>query len=641
MMFKVEQLKHSAESKLHCVRNVALAAATRGGYCQAPRLPLRQRPQPLHHDDTSHGSYLLKASAVATPRMSASPCSPLRTPSPVLLRQLQSAHQDDTSNTPFPPVKAFAVSGQQSAALMTSSPVRFRQLQPIHQYDTPFASFPGKASAVSRQRSSVSPRPRPRAISPAGSQTSLCSTTASADDSASSRSSSLQVAPQKSGLAHPTELSRHLERPNRHYRRVLVIECGFGTRMNPMQTQIIIDAGFQVRWVDNLPNPERAGFDMVHHFGFLQRAIDEFQPHLLMCASKGGPYMIAAWETGLWTGPSLMINRHPSLQRLPPNVRIVICQGSNDEVYSVHSRDELECLVSSCSPNQTLLYYTCDGVNACGNVCRQGDNHNQVSLLHYDCLPRLMDAALAQHESPDVQLMRSWTDLAFVPERLQAESFLGYMPDALFRFWASLGQRGEDCSALFPVAPSSQEFAMVSMLFGTNPKVPSAYPGYRAHGRIHSIDRVENGSCACNFHSYCTALRVAIEKQGIAFEAGLHMRWGFHGSDAQAITSIVSEGFRPASNRQAWGPGTYFARDANYCFQYFCKGHGDGTKKLLVCLLGSGMPCLGNCNNEMGALPTRQGRQEYNSSVDSISNPEIYIMQQDAAYPAYVVTFSE
>jgi len=185
---------------------------------------------------------------------------------------------------------------------------------------------------------------------------------------------------------------------------------------------------------------------------------------------------------------------------------------------------------------------------------------------------------------------------------------------------------------------------MVSALFHTNPKVPSAYPGYRAQATVHSIDRVENATYGLgNFHAYCMSLRAALEKQGIAFEPALHMRWAFHGSDAHAIASIVGDtaGFRPKSNRQAWGPGTYFARDANYCFHHFCKPQQDGTKKLLLCLLASGMPCLGNSENTIGALPVRQGQQEYNSAVDSMSNPEIYIMPESSAYPAYVITFSD
>jgi len=471
----------------------------------------------------------------------------------------------------------------------------------------------------------------PRQASPAGSQISACSTTASFDTIMSSRSSSPQVTSQRSFLNAQVDVPAPLERFNRPYRRVLIIETGFGRRMNPGQSQIIVDAGFQVGWLEQLPNPEISGIPVVHFLGHIKNAIDQFQPDLLMCASKGGPYMIAAWEAGLWGGPSLMINRHPSLQRLPTHIRIVICQGSNDEVYPVCNRAELESLVSSGAPNQTMLYYTCNGVNACGNVCRRGDTHNQMSLLEYDCLPRLMDAALAQRESPEMQLMRSWIDVAITPQRLQAESFLGYTPESLFRFWTISGRAEEDTRVLFPVSPAAQEFSMVSTLFHANPKVPSAYPGYRAHATILGIERVENATYGRgNFQAHCASLRTALEKTGVSFEPALHMRWAFHGSDAHSIASIARD---PV--------GTYFARDANYCFHHFCKPQQDGTKKLLVCLLASGMPCLGNSETPISAFRARQGQYTYNSALDSMSNPEIYIMPESSAYPAYVITFSD
>ena len=41
----------------------------------------------------------------------------------------------------------------------------------------------------------------------------------------------------------------------------------------------------------------------------LKQAIDEFEPDLLICASKGGAYATGLWKAGLWDGPTLLINR--------------------------------------------------------------------------------------------------------------------------------------------------------------------------------------------------------------------------------------------------------------------------------------------------------------------------------------------
>merc|ERR1712196_323806 len=94
-------------------------------------------------------------------------------------------------------------------------------------------------------------------------------------------------------------------------------------------------------------------------------------------------------------GPSVLINAHPSLRELPEDVPIVLAVGSNDEHY-VRSRAELEDLVATGSENMCFLYYAgSSGPAASGQRSRVGDMHNMESLLHYDCLPRLMDAALS------------------------------------------------------------------------------------------------------------------------------------------------------------------------------------------------------------------------------------------------------
>merc|ERR1712048_1108018 len=72
-----------------------------------------------------------------------------------------------------------------------------------------------------------------------------------------------------------------------------------------------------------------------------------------------------------------------------------------------------------------------------------------------------------------------------------------------------------------------------------------------------------------------------------------------------------------------WGSGTYFARDAKYVADgSFCKREADGTRQMLACLAMTGMPCLGDPEHK-GVLPMRQGVHRYNSTVDSLSNPEI------------------
>jgi len=358
--------------------------------------------------------------------------------------------------------------------------------------------------------------------------------------------------------------------------------------------------------------------------------------------------MTALWQSGCWTGPSLMINAHPTATELPKGVTIVVAQGSNDEVYK-HSRHYLEKLVSTGTDNRCLLYHTTDsGPLASGHRTRMGDTHNQGSLIAHDCLPRLMDAALSG-ECPELSLVRSWRR-QLSERRLEAEAWLGYTPELLRRFWVSQGRRGKDKRKLFEVPRSSEEFAKVATIFRAAPKEKAAYCGdnHPAWERraILSIERVENSSQGdATIKPYVDSLQKSIAEQGLVFEPGVHTRWAFHGTDA--IDSIVHcpiQGFQPLASgtkgASLWGLGTYFARDAKYVGEGgFCKPLADGSYRMLMCLLATGMPCLGDPGHR-GVLPTRQGAHPYNSSLDFLSSPEIFILQHaGAGCPAYVITF--
>ncbi|CAE7241778.1 PARP14 [Symbiodinium necroappetens] len=54
----------------------------------------------------------------------------------------------------------------------------------------------------------------------------------------------------------------------------------------------------------------------------------------------------------------------------------------------------------------------------------------------------------------------------------------------------------------------------------------------------------------------------------------------------------------------------------------------------------TGVPCLGDPDHK-GVLPFRNKPHRYNCSVDSLSSPEIFIVQHPgSALPAYLITFA-
>jgi hypothetical protein len=395
-----------------------------------------------------------------------------------------------------------------------------------------------------------------------------------------------------------------------------------------------------------VPNPELPNFDMTPHIYKLRDVIREYQPDLLAVASKGGAYLAVLWQLRYWTGPTLVLNRHPTLTALPEDANVVLAHGSNDEVYP-QPRERLEAVIRTGHPNNCLLYYTNNsGLLGGRTLTRQGDFHNMESLLLYDCLPRLCDAALCR-EGPEMQLMQSWRQMTS-DERSEAERWLGFTMSDLRRLWDRDSQ-GAGESVAFEVPTGCEEWDMVSAIFKAQPKVARAYhdmnPGMWQNVEIARIDRIENAFQDDGCEAYARTVQRGLEQQGLTFRPGLHTRWAFHGSSA--VEEIVRDpvaGFQPllggSRASTVWGPGTYFARDAKYVYDGgFCRVLPDGSRQILLCLLMTGMVCLGDPDHK-GLLPIRSGRHRYNSSVDYLSNPEIFITQYpQAAYPAYVITF--
>ena len=114
-----------------------------------------------------------------------------------------------------------------------------------------------------------------------------------------------------------------------------------------------------------------------------------------------------------------------------------------------------------------------------------------------------------------------------------------------------------------------------------------------------------------------------------------------------SLNSIVDDrhtGFdRETAEVQLWGNGVYFARDASYP-EFFGRAAapaacGDGTMKVLLCLVVTGMSCLG-ANGLILRDQMRTRKNKYNSFVDSLSSPEIFAVQDGrAAFPAYIIQY--
>jgi len=465
--------------------------------------------------------------------------------------------------------------------------------------------------------------------------------------------------------------------PDRHGKKVLAIGPGLGFLANPQQIASVERAGFDVRRL-SCASPADKGFVMATAIRDVLDAITSFKPGVILCASKGGAYMVELWKR-MEAGEvpkdigCLMINAHPEATKLPEGVKVVLVQGSKEDVwpkprfstdeerdkrgvvvmpdYSKGEKpDSLEALIRTGSPMLCLLYYT---VTQEGHRERKGDSHNPASLLKYNCLPRLIDSLLSPY--PPFAFVESHA--CFTSEaRCNHEKFLGFEPRSLRRFWASEGQKGCDEQKRFRVLQNSDEYKAVVGIFQGEPDVKRFYaPDYKIGERVQVayIERIENGNMQESMDTLYGSVKDSFERLKVSFQGGVHTRWLFHGTgSAEVVTKIVEDptgvGFSPlATERHLWGKGTYFARDAAYCKDIkVCDKCLDeeGHMMIIMCLVVVGVPCLGQetvATTELIHPQMRPVKLRYTSMVDDLSNPEIYVVQagQDI-YPAYVIHFS-
>ena len=92
-----------------------------------------------------------------------------------------------------------------------------------------------------------------------------------------------------------------------------------------------------------------------------------------------------------------------------------------------------------------------------------------------------------------------------------------------------------------------------------------------------------------------------------------------------------------------YGRGVYFAKDASYSARdaYSPRDHNYGYKYIYLVRALTGEFTTGN--SSMIAPPHKNAANfiEYDSVVDNVANPAIFVIFQDAlVYPDYLITFT-
>ena len=136
-----------------------------------------------------------------------------------------------------------------------------------------------------------------------------------------------------------------------------------------------------------------------------------------------------------------------------------------------------------------------------------------------------------------------------------------------------------------------------------------------------------------------------LQRQGCT--DGYERTWLFHGTGEDTALKIMSQGFNRnfgflEVNKNAltmYGKGVYFAANASYSSSHrYSKPNGAGEQQMFACRVLVGEYCLGR--KDQPTPDVRQGTELFDSTVDDVNKPEIFVTYHDAqAYPEYLITF--
>jgi len=116
----------------------------------------------------------------------------------------------------------------------------------------------------------------------------------------------------------------------------------------------------------------------------------------------------------------------------------------------------------------------------------------------------------------------------------------------------------------------------------------------------------------------------------------------FHGTSFENVEKIIVNGFNRDFNIHArYGKGTYFAKSPRYAAKYAKKEGKSGALALLACRCIVGKSGLGKRDMAESELYDKDNPdQQYDSLVDDLKNPQLYVINRDYhAVPLYVILF--
>ena len=162
--------------------------------------------------------------------------------------------------------------------------------------------------------------------------------------------------------------------------------------------------------------------------------------------------------------------------------------------------------------------------------------------------------------------------------------------------------------------------------------------------RITGVSRVQNLPM---WQTYAVKRQTVVMRDGLGVQAGTSAARCerpclFHGCPAHIVPKIVQQGFNRSftgttSGRAVYGKGVYFARDASYSLSpEYSPPDAGGKQRIFMVRVVVGEFCRGR--PDQLAPDARQGDVLFDSTVDDLADPSMYVTYHDAqSYPDYLI----
>jgi hypothetical protein len=192
--------------------------------------------------------------------------------------------------------------------------------------------------------------------------------------------------------------------------------------------------------------------------------------------------------------------------------------------------------------------------------------------------------------------------------------------------------------------------------------------------KVVDVQRIQNRTL---WNQYALKLSDVVSREGPSSRDRNEKVWLFHGTDEDTVEKIVQQGFNRSfagKNMTKYGKGVYFARDASCKAAHrmlpierspfatcqatlisilssisrsadsssttYSTPNKQGVQHMFLCRVVTGEFCLGQ--KDAPAPPARTGVILFDSTVDDLADPTIFVTYNDAqAYPEYLVRFRQ